>query len=413
MAHDIFISHSSKDKLIADGICANLEAAGLRCWIAPRDISAGEEWPKAITNAIAKSRVMVLVFSANSNASSDVSREIVLAASNNLVIIPFKIENIEPEAGKKYYLAQTHWLEAMNPPTREQIQTLVETVGSVLSVVVPEGFVRPKPIGMPPAQKPLPAQKSRSRPWYLWVIGLLILILLVVLFWPKMQGMFFSPSVTPTLAATDTPQPSSTVTSSPTATATETLIPSPTPTTGTITGHVMWGDQPYEGADIWVCSEWIGTCKGRIYRLSDTGLSSDAQGAYTISGIEPGIYTVIPRAPGQLDISIPGEERGEIQVSAGQTIVMDISNLCKYDMNVSISVQDGRVSLHWSAIPAAEFYTWSIRDIYWNKFDAGDRNLSTSGTTRISLAPGNYIYFVSEAAYDGRCHRGIGRFTIP
>ncbi|MFH2039129.1 MAG: TIR domain-containing protein [Chloroflexota bacterium] len=412
MPHDIFISHSSKDKLIADGICANLEAAGLRCWIAPRDIAAGEEWPKAITNAISKSRVMVLVFSANSNASSDVGREIVLAASNNLVIIPFKIENIEPEAGKKYYLAQTHWLEAMNPPTREQIQTLVETVRSVVSVVVPEGIVRSEPIGMPPSVKPLPVLNKRSNPWYLWVIGLLILFLLVVLFWPKIQGVFYSPSATPTLAATETPQPSSTVTSSPTATATETLLPSATPTTGTVTGHVMWGDQPYEGVDIWVCSEWIGSCKGDIYRLSDTGLSSDAQGAYTISGIEPGNYTVIPRVPGQLNISIPGEETGEIMVSAGETIVLDNFFLCKYDMNVTISVQNGRVSLHWNAIPAAEFYDWSIRDIYWSKYSM-DRIQTTSGTSDYALAPGNYIYFVSEAAYDGRCHRGIGHFTIP
>jgi len=41
MSHDIFISYSSKDKPIADGICASLETAGIRCWIAPRDIAAG------------------------------------------------------------------------------------------------------------------------------------------------------------------------------------------------------------------------------------------------------------------------------------------------------------------------------------------------------------------------------------
>jgi hypothetical protein len=39
MAHDVFISHARKDKKIADAICEKLEAAELRCWIAPRDIS--------------------------------------------------------------------------------------------------------------------------------------------------------------------------------------------------------------------------------------------------------------------------------------------------------------------------------------------------------------------------------------
>jgi hypothetical protein len=170
MAHDVFISYSSKDKPISDGICANLEAAGIRCWIAPRDIQPGEDWPKAITTAISNSKVMVLVFSASSNSSDDVSREIILAANHKLVIIPFKIENIEPEPGKQYYLARTHWLEAMNPPTLEQIQTLVETVRSVLPIVIPEGIIQAKPVGRPPAGLPHAAMKSPSRPWYLWVI---------------------------------------------------------------------------------------------------------------------------------------------------------------------------------------------------------------------------------------------------
>ena len=110
MTHEVFISHSHKDKVIADGVCANLEAAGIRCWIAPRDITPGVDWPTAILRAINVSRIMVLVFSAHSNTSDDVSRELILAANKKLVIVPFRIENVEPEPGKQYYLAQTHWL---------------------------------------------------------------------------------------------------------------------------------------------------------------------------------------------------------------------------------------------------------------------------------------------------------------
>jgi hypothetical protein len=43
-SHDVFISYSSKDKLTADAICAARERDGARCWIAPRDVLAGEEW---------------------------------------------------------------------------------------------------------------------------------------------------------------------------------------------------------------------------------------------------------------------------------------------------------------------------------------------------------------------------------
>ncbi len=134
MAHNVFISYSSIDKPIADGICAHLESAGLRCWVAPRDIVPGDDWPTAIARAIAASRVMVLVFSQNSNRSEEVSRELYLAASSKVIIVPFKIEDIQPEAGKAYFLGRTHWLDAMNPPTLEQIGQLIERVKSILLV---------------------------------------------------------------------------------------------------------------------------------------------------------------------------------------------------------------------------------------------------------------------------------------
>ena len=128
MAHVVFISYSDKDKQIADAICANLEGVGIRCWIAPRDIVPGENLPAAIAKAISQSRVMVLVFSTHANSSEEISRELYLAANSKLGIISFKIENIEPEAGKQYYLARTHRLDAGNPPTQEQMRALIDCV---------------------------------------------------------------------------------------------------------------------------------------------------------------------------------------------------------------------------------------------------------------------------------------------
>jgi hypothetical protein len=40
MARDAFISYSNKDKATADVACAAMEAQGVRCWIAPRDVLA-------------------------------------------------------------------------------------------------------------------------------------------------------------------------------------------------------------------------------------------------------------------------------------------------------------------------------------------------------------------------------------
>src|ERR1035441_5647822 len=61
--HEVFISYSNKDKNVADAICATLEALPLRCWIAPRDVTAGHSWGSSIIEAIEEAKVMVLVYS--------------------------------------------------------------------------------------------------------------------------------------------------------------------------------------------------------------------------------------------------------------------------------------------------------------------------------------------------------------
>jgi hypothetical protein len=249
MTHDVFISYSSKDKPIADGICANLEAAGTRCWIAPRDIHPGEDWPTAITTAITHSRVMVLVFSADSNSSKQVGNEISLAFNNNLIIIPFKIENIEPEPGKQYYLGRTHWLEAMNPPTAEQIQILVERVRVIVPPLELNTIVQPIPVPAPLIEQYSTPNLRRKKNWFrwknLWIGVTLLLIILIVSIWPKFQGLIAKPMVTPTLTATETFQPSSTVTLSPTNTRANTAIPTANATakaTATLISGALYSD---------------------------------------------------------------------------------------------------------------------------------------------------------------------------
>ncbi|MEA3163786.1 MAG: hypothetical protein QOE88_1604, partial [Verrucomicrobiota bacterium] len=69
MAHDVFISHAHKDKNIANAICQKLESAKVICWIAERDIYAGDDWTEATRKAIGSSRAMVLVLSDNANSA--------------------------------------------------------------------------------------------------------------------------------------------------------------------------------------------------------------------------------------------------------------------------------------------------------------------------------------------------------
>ena len=115
---DVFISHSSKDKEIADKVCAALEAKGLKCWIAPRDIVPGSEWAVAISNAIAEIKAMVVIYSENSQQSTQVPKEIALAEKRGKCILPYKIDATELTGAFEYYLSGSHWIVA-NPKNDE------------------------------------------------------------------------------------------------------------------------------------------------------------------------------------------------------------------------------------------------------------------------------------------------------
>jgi hypothetical protein len=132
MSHDVFISFSAKDKAIADAVCAKLENNKIRCWIAPRDILPGVEYGQALVDGIKKSRVVVLVLSSNSNVSSQVMREIERAVSNEIPIIPLRIENITPSKSMEYYLSSVHWLDAITPPIEKHLDKLTDTVVRIL-----------------------------------------------------------------------------------------------------------------------------------------------------------------------------------------------------------------------------------------------------------------------------------------
>lgn len=132
MAHDVFISHSSKDKIIADAICAGLEARGIRCWIAPRDVLPGQEWTQAIVDAITASKIFLLVFTENSNQSHQAIKEVDCAVNDGITILPFRLEDITPSGSMKYYLSSLHWLDAITPPLEEHIEELADFISRII-----------------------------------------------------------------------------------------------------------------------------------------------------------------------------------------------------------------------------------------------------------------------------------------
>jgi hypothetical protein len=146
----IFISHSSKDLAVAQTICAALESRGLTCWIASRDVGAGDNFQEAIVTAIRTAKVMVLVFSDNANNSTEIKKELALASQNRVAVIPARVEDVVPAAALAYELATRQWINLFNDWEGE-IETLCERIKQI----VPPAPVAP-PTPQPAAQEPAP-----------------------------------------------------------------------------------------------------------------------------------------------------------------------------------------------------------------------------------------------------------------
>ncbi|MGH3615996.1 MAG: TIR domain-containing protein [Pseudonocardia sp.] len=134
MAYDVFVSHSSADRILADAIVHELEAVGIDCWIAPRNILPGTNYAEAIVTAIQDVEVMVVVVSDDANRSGHVPRELERAAARNVSLVPFRIADIEPSRSLEYFLSSQHWLHALPPPVEAHITRLVDAVTALLAL---------------------------------------------------------------------------------------------------------------------------------------------------------------------------------------------------------------------------------------------------------------------------------------
>lgn len=253
MAHDVFISYSTKDKIIADAVCAKLEENKIRVWIAPRDVPAGSNFGASIIKAINSCKVFVLIWSAHTNTSEHIMNEVNQAFDQGITIIPFRIQDIQPTDEMRYYFGRTHWLDAINPPLENHIAVLRNTILTNLGREIPADIpiLQPDkapeittlekepisekveavgpPVVLPPSrkivpetdendQKQKPASKNLSR-FIPYAAGGLAVIALVIL---GISGVFKGvppadtaqtlPSLTKTIAPTKTkiPTPTST-----------------------------------------------------------------------------------------------------------------------------------------------------------------------------------------------------------
>ena len=160
MSYDVFISHCAGDRAIAEAACDAIERAGHLCWIALRDAGAGEAAGDPGFTAISRSKIFLLILSAESAGSIQVAREAERARKAGLAIIPLRIEPVEPGDQLHYHIADAVPLEAVAPPLSGHLDEL----NGIVQRLLDGGDGAPlRPLTMPPR----PLQRRRPTPAWL------------------------------------------------------------------------------------------------------------------------------------------------------------------------------------------------------------------------------------------------------
>lgn len=128
MGPKVFLSYSSADKAIADRVCSALETADIPCWIAPRNIEPGVDYPGAIVEAIVSVQVLVLILTQHATASPHILSEVGQAFNNKKRIIPFRLFDGSLPEDLEYFLSMTQWLDATDGCTDANIRRLTDAI---------------------------------------------------------------------------------------------------------------------------------------------------------------------------------------------------------------------------------------------------------------------------------------------
>ncbi|HVA50890.1 MAG TPA: toll/interleukin-1 receptor domain-containing protein [Pirellulales bacterium] len=117
----VFISHASSDRDLADRLSGKLREAGIDVWD-PSSIFPGDNWALETGNALAQSEVMVVLYTKNAREIATLSQDVQYALTQGNYrgrVIPVFIGLSTVEAGKDvpWILLRLNpiWLEGDSP----------------------------------------------------------------------------------------------------------------------------------------------------------------------------------------------------------------------------------------------------------------------------------------------------------
>lgn len=155
MSADIFISFASKDTKVAMTLCSAIERRGFSCWISARNILPGENFQVSIVQAIRQAKIMLLVFTGNSNNSQEMTKELALASQQKLIVIPLRVEDVAPSDAFAYEFATRQWIDLF-----ADWELAIDQLCMRISNALPGETATPVPAAAAPAAIEAPAVEA-------------------------------------------------------------------------------------------------------------------------------------------------------------------------------------------------------------------------------------------------------------
>lgn len=146
-----FISyHVSTDRATAFEVCRMMEQLGFPCWIAPRNIEPGANYPTQIVRALrSECDSAIFLVSEGSNRSENVRNEVSLAFDEHKLMLPVLLETVKFNEDFEYYFKRAQWADAQPDLTA----AVLEVAASVAKL---RGLPAPDPARLRTKDAPAP-----------------------------------------------------------------------------------------------------------------------------------------------------------------------------------------------------------------------------------------------------------------
>ncbi len=158
MSGEIFISYRRSDLAKAQLLHVLLKQRGVDAWY-DAQVGAGEDWRRATAKALAAAPIFVLLFSKDASESDEIGKELAAATYSKKLVVPVRIEDIQPKGEFLYELASRNWFDAF-----EDTEARLEILADKLAAMATGGSAAGAAAFNPGLPQPAPAIKAAPSP---------------------------------------------------------------------------------------------------------------------------------------------------------------------------------------------------------------------------------------------------------